>query len=572
MGSHRRPAIAVACVLAAGSLAAAAAPLEHSGQYERYAVASDEAQASRIGASILRQGGSAADAAVATMLALGVTMPASSGLGGGGFALYYEAARDELTFLDFRERAPFGATPAMFTEAEARGLEHPSRVGGLASGIPGEPAGIAELLKRFGKLPRRRVTEPAARLAERGIQVSPYVARLSGFAGAELVRDPLARRWFAPGKKTLEPGRRLRRPALAKTIRSLGKWGARPFYRGPIARAIVRANRKAGGIFTRKDLADYRVVHRSPLEASHFGFRWVTAPPPSAGGYTLLASLALLERWLPQPDKATEAELQHALVESFKGPFLDRSRYFGDPDHVKVPLGELRAEAHVSRRAQLFRARQSRPASDYASPVRRRSSQPTLASEGGGTTHLCVVDAQGNVAAVTTTINLPFGARYTAAGMIMNDELDDFARAVGARNAFELEGGAPNLPGPGHRPVSTMTPTIAFGKEGPALCIGAAGGSRIVTGVAQTAFRVLVRNEPVASAVARPRIHHQGSPDVLRYEEQLDPEVVKQLGERGHKLEAGRWAAKVALVRIRTESPRLIAASDPRKGGRPAGR
>ena len=551
--------------------------------YEEDAVAADHPAASAAGAEILARGGNAADAAAATMLALGVANPASSGMGGGGFLLYYRAEDQSLTYLDFRERAPAAATADMYDDAEPP-MEGPansaSQLGGLASGVPGEPAGVDAMVRRFGSLPLSAIVEPAVRLAENGVEVSEPLARMSRYFGGQMRRDPLMRGWFAGPEGGLEPGSRLLQPELARTLRAFGRRGKRAIYTGRIARQIVQANRRNGGLFTMRDLADYAVVEREPLSAERFGWRWVTAPPPSAGGFTMLQSLAILEglpaRWRPvERGELPNAAFLHALAESWKGPFLDRERYFGDPDHVELPLDAMMAPERVGARIDAFHPSLAMLPEDYEQPLAEEEPE-IVQPDNAGTSHLCVVDREGNVASVTTTVNLPFGARYTAAGIVLNDEMDDFARAVGEANAFGLVGGAPNLPGPGKRPVSTMSPTIVFGEDGrPALCLGAAGGSRIVTAVQQVAMNVLVHGVDPGQALRAPRVHHQGHPNQLRTEEfaPLDAARLRALMARGHAHEPIRNVANVQLIRIgQDQGARLVAASAPRKGGRPAGR
>jgi len=579
--SARRTLAAVAVALAAAPLLLGNQPggaRPASATFERYAVAADEASASDVGAAILEQGGTAADAAAATMLALGITSPLSSGFGGGGFALYYRASDRSVTFLDFRERAPAASRPDMFAPAQGERPEdratQPSQVGGLAVGVPGEPAGIEELLRRFGRLGRRAVVAPAIRMAQAGVPISEYVAGLSMPFVDDLRRDPIMRGWVGEGETAMRAGALMRNAALARTLEAFSARGARAVYRGAIAQQIARAVRQAGGILTPRDLADYRVVERTPLEGSYFGYRFVTAPPPSAGGYTMLASLAQLERVLPRDRfcRASEPNRVHALAESWKGPFRDRAVYFGDPDHVTLPLDALRAAARTEARARAYDPRRALDPEAYAMPLEGEPRAPTAQPRSGGTTHLCVVDAEGNVAAVTTTVNLFFGARFTAAGLVMNDEMDDFARAIGAPNAFGLPGGPQNLPGPGKRPVSTMTPTIVIGDAGPVLCIGGAGGSRIVTATEQVALRILAQHLPLDRALAAPRFHHQGFPNVLNYEPSLDAQTQAAMRGRGHRLEEMEHIAAVQAIQIRPTAPRLLAASDPRKGGAPAGR
>jgi gamma-glutamyltranspeptidase/glutathione hydrolase len=557
----------VSALLIAGL--AAETPPEHAAVFTRDAVAADHAEASKAGSEILAAGGNAADAAAATMLALGVVNPASSGLGGGGFALYYCAKDGSLTFLDFRERAPRAATRTMF-EAEGERPEGPasslSQLGGLAAGVPGEPAGIEALVTRFGNLSLREVIGPALRLAEDGFPVSDALARMGRAFGVQLRKDSVMTTWG------LQPGTTLRRPGLARVLRAFAEKGAAVIYGGVIGQEMVAAVQKHGGIMTLQDLYAYRVRTREPLETQAFGYRWVTAPPPSAGGFTMIQSLSILEQ-AAGPKPAYGEPLLHAMAESWKGPFLDRQRYFGDPDQVILPLDKMMAPSRITARAELAADGKVHPSSDYDFPVEWTESRVT-APDNSGTSHFCVVDAEGNVASITTTVNLPFGARFTGGGIVMNDEMDDFARGVGESNAFGLVGGAPNLPGPRKRPVSTMSPTIVFKEGTPVLCVGAAGGSRIVTATQQVAMNILLLGMDAGHAVDAPRIHHQGFPEKLRVETMvpLDAKLQDDLRARGHVIEPIRNVANVQAIQIVTEPERrLHAASDPRKGGSPAG-
>jgi gamma-glutamyltranspeptidase/glutathione hydrolase len=561
----------ISALLVAG-LAAGAPPAspEHAAQYTRFAVAADQAAASNAGAEILAAGGNAADAAAATMLALGVVNPASSGLGGGGFALYYRAKDGSLTFLDFRERAPRAATRTMFELEEDSPKSRAgsrSQVGGLAVGVPGEPAGIDALVTRFGRLSLREVIAPALRLAEEGFIVGEALGAMGAAFESELRKDPVMATW------SLDPGTTLRRPGLARVLRALAEHGVAVIYGGVIGREMVAAVRAQGGIMTLEDMRSYRVRTRRPLETDAFGYHWVTAPPPSAGGFTLIQSLSILERAVGRKPEYG-APLLHAMAESWKGPFLDRERYFGDPDQVILPLAGMMSESRIRRRAELASEGRALPSAAYELPVRWVDTE-VRAADNPGTSHLCVVDAEGNVASVTTTVNLPFGARFTGGGIVMNDEMDDFASGIGKSNAFGLVGGAANLPGPWKRPVSTMTPTIVLDHDLPVLCVGASGGSRIVTATQQVAMNVLLHGMNAAEAVAAPRIHDQGVPDTLRVEEvaPLDAVLQDALVGMGHRIEPIHNVANVQMIQIeRTNGIVLRAASDPRKGGRPAGR
>ncbi|MCB9595560.1 MAG: gamma-glutamyltransferase [Sandaracinaceae bacterium] len=549
--------------------------------FAQYAVASDHELASQAGAEVLAAGGNAADAAAATMLALGVVGPASSGLGGGGFALYYRASDHSMHYIDFREEAPGAATAEMFARREGddeQTAANRSRAGGLAVGVPGEPAGVEALIEQLGsgRVTRSQIVAPAMRRAREGWDTTPLWERFSRWLGESLRADPVFGRWFPRGSAFIPSGHHVDNPALARTLGEFAAHGAEPFYRGRVAREIVRQVRAHGGVMTAEDLAAYRVAVREPLVAEHFGRRWVTAPPPSAGGVTLLASLGLLERWLPPSLRAEDSVyFRHALVESWKGPYTDRHLYLGDPDHVDVPTAALLRGERADQRARVFHPMLAQPTSRYDLPLDtppRRAARP-----GGdaGTSHFCVADAEGNVAAVTTTVNLPFGARFTAAGLVLNDQMDDFAREVGQPNAFGLVGGAPNLPGPSRRPLSSMSPTIVFEGDRPILCAGAAGGSRIITATEQVLLFSVLFGDTAGEALARRRVHHQGDPATTSYEEGMDEALVDGLRRRGHDMQSLDHSAVVQVIRLVYGEDGAVtqiqAGSDPRKGGRPAG-
>ena len=552
--------------------------------FHKYAVAADHIDASAAGAALLAAGGNAADAAAATMLALGVASPTGSGLGGGGFAMYYRAKDKTLTFLDFRETAPAKATPQLFAARAGETAEVTaarSRTGGLAVGVPGEPAGIAELVKRFGKKPLSEVVAPAEALARNGFSLSPHTARLVGMPGAAFARDPLLASVFNP---TALAEKKVQNPALADTLHRFGSEGAKLFYTGTLAKQIVAAAKAQGGILSAADLAAYRVVSRVPLRAQALGYDWATAPLPSAGGYTIMSSLALIERWLPTDAHWKSTERLHALVESWKGQYLDRQGYFGDPDHVKVPLAALTAPGRIDVRAGRYHPALALESAAYAQPL---ADAPSTAKtpDNRGTSHLCVVDEEGNVASVTSTVNLTFGAGISVGGFWLNDEMDDFAREVGKKNAFGLVGGAANLPAKGKRPISSMSPTIVLQNGEPVLCIGGSGGSRIPTAVEQVALYVLKDGLHPQQAVVGPRVHHQADPEQV--EGRGVPEAaLAELKARGHKVTTTEWSAQVQAIRIVPASAAnaaagpsatggsartLEAASDPGKGGQPRG-
>ncbi len=559
-------------ILAAAWLSAERPVASSEGPYfAKYAVAADNVEASQAGASILAAGGNAADAAAATMLALGVASPSSSGLGGGGFVLYYRASDRSLSFIDFRERAPAASTPDMF---RARAGESPeqaakrSRSGGLSIAVPGEPLGIERLVKDFGKLPLAAVVAPAEKLARGGYALSEHTVRIFGYMGAPFLEEPLATKLYGKQPKS---GQRVINAALSDALSKFGKQGAKVFYSGAIGQEIVRAAKKHGGILTQKDLLTYEVKTRAPYQGEALGHRWASAPLPSAGGITMLSSLKLLERFLTTDAAWKSDERFHALIESWKGPYLDRQRYLGDPDHNEIPVAALTANERTMARAARYHPALAMAADSYAVPLPDAKAARAITPDNAGTSHFCVVDAEGNIAAVTSTVNLGFGSRVSVHGFWLNDEMDDFASEVGDANAFGLVGGEPNLPGSNKRPLSSMTPTIVFKGDKPVLCVGGSGGSRIITATEQVALYVLKDGMHPQVATAAPRVHHQGQPDEVAARA-LTPSAKLALAARGHEVKDSSFLAHVQAIAIGDEGPkRLAAGCEPQKGGAPAG-
>ncbi len=548
-------------VVAAGVLLPAASPPPL--RAERFAVASPEALASEAGAEMLRQGGNAADAAVATALALGVVTPWSCGVGGGGFALVWRAEDRSATFLDFRETAPAAATADMFVR-NGRPIPDLSRRGALAVAVPGEVAGLAELSRRFGRLGLARAAAPAIRLAERG-----FPARRTGLE--KLVERPRSDRalskMFSPGGILVTAGTRLQNLPLARTLRAIAGRGPDAFYRGPIARAIAGAVRAQGGILTEADLAAYRVRERAPLRGRYRGRELLTAPPPSSGGVVLLEALALLEPHdLRRLGLGSSAHL-HLVAEALKAAFADRAVHLGDPDFAPISVERLLEPARLRERAARIRPDRTLPASAWA----------TVPAPPGdhGTSHLSVVDAEGNAVALTTTINLDFGAELTAGdtGVLLNDEMDDFSAAVGDSNAFGLVQSTANAVGPGKRPLSSMSPTMVVGPEGPIVVTGSAGGPRVISSTLQVLLGVVDFGLDASAALGLPRVHHQWLPDVLKLENEIPADVCGALRSRGHAIERMPIVGRAHAVVVRREGGHrwLEAASDPRSEGAPAG-
>lgn len=530
---------------------------------ERFAVASPEALASQAGAEVLRQGGNAADAAVATALALGVVTPWSCGIGGGGFAMVWKAQDRSAAFLDFRETAPAAATADMFVR-DGHAVAALSQRGGLSIAVPGEVAGLAELSRRFGRLGFARSAAPAIRLAEQG-----FPARRTGLEKLlERPRsDPAIQHIFSPGGTLVTAGTSVQNGPLARTLRAIAARGPEVFYRGPLARAIAASVRAAGGILTEADLAAYQVRERPPLRGRYRGHEILAAPPPSSGGVVLLEALAMLEPHdLRRLGVGSSAHL-HLVAEALKAAFADRAVHLGDPDFTPMPVDELLAPERLRARAARLRPDRALPAGEWADIPQ--------APDDHGTSHVSVVDAEGNAVALTTTINLDFGSELTAGdtGVILNDEMDDFSAAPGSANAFHLVQSNANAVGPRKRPLSSMSPTIVLGPEGPVLVTGSAGGPRIVSSTLQVILGVLDFGLDASAAVGLPRVHHQWLPDVLKLENEIPADVCGALRGRGHVVERMAAIGRAHAVVVRREGGRrwLEAASDPRTEGAPAG-
>jgi gamma-glutamyltranspeptidase/glutathione hydrolase len=535
------------------------------------AVASAHPLASEAAAQILREGGNAVDAAVAAAFVLAVVEPESSGLGGGGFALVHVARQGQpaqTVALDFREVAPAAARPDMFAGPRAEGAPSPSLDGGKAVAVPGAVKGYAELARRFGTMPLSRLVEPAARIAERGFPVGPHFRRAADARLACLASRPAAARAFLvpgpEGKPAVPiPGTRLRQPALARTLRLLGK-DPEAFYRGPLAAAIVRAARADGGVLTAADLAGFRVRERAPLVGSYRGRRIVSMPLPSSGGAILIGLLQALEHEDPHVGGYRPEAFLHAMVEISKRLYARRA-VLGDPAFVPGAAAEV--ERMTSKDA----------AASLAAAVGPRAADvpgPTPPPETSQTSHLSVADRAGNAVSLTTTVNFYFGSCVVVpeAGFVLNDEMDDFDAAPGVPNAFGAVGTGANAPAPGKVPLSSMSPTLVFDPGGKLwLVVGAPGGTTIPTSVAQVISHMVDDGMSLSQAVSTPRIHHQWRPDAIQIEPGgLEAETARALAARGHALlwRPRAWSNPQAVAA--TPEGWWEAASDASGEGQPA--
>jgi gamma-glutamyltranspeptidase/glutathione hydrolase len=530
-------------------------------------VAADRDLASRAGAELLARGGNAVDAAVATALALGVVAPESSGLGGGGFLVYWSAKQRRAFVLDFRETAPAAATRDMFL-VDGHADPKKSLVGGLAVAIPGEAAGLAEVERRYGKLGLEKAAEPAIRLARNGFPVSAHMISSIATIMARMplaVDDPLHALLF-PGGKPLERAQVMRRPELAHTLQLLAKGGAPAFYRGETARSLVEATRARGGVLTEADLAGYQPIWREPLEGRFRGRTVWTVPPP-AGGATAVEALQILDARPPLVDPGSSAAY-HSLAEALKHAFADRSRALGDPAFYSVPLRRLTDPAYAKELAG--RVRDDRVGKPDSYGDKSLGGAPD-APHDHGTSHLCAADGDGDVVALTTTINLRFGGKVlaTRSGVILDDEMDDFSAQPGVPNVYGLVGAEANAIAPGKRPLSSMSPAILLRDGKPELCVGGSGGPMIVSETVQAIVNAIDFGMDAQAAISSPRIHAQWVPDLLLVEKEIPADVLDGLKRRGHHvvpLPPESSAAQMLLFR----GDSVEGASDPRKGGAPA--
>ena len=527
-------------------------------------VASQEAIASSVGAQILRRGGNAVDAAVATSFALAVTLPQAGNLGGGGFLVAWlpgaSPAKGRACFLEprnltnpgsnpelalgrghaiainFREKAPLAATPGMFLNAEGKVDRQRATRSLLSTGVPGTPAGLVLSQRCYGRLSLPQVMAPAIRLAEQGFPVGKELSDSLQQASGLLQADPLSRRlFFKPSGLPYQPGEILRQPLLAATLRRLAQQGERGFYQGATADALVRLMQQRGGLIRHADLDGYRAQLVRPLASSFRGYPVLTMPPPSGGGVTLVQLLHILEPLDLAASGLNSAATIHGMVEAMNLAYRDRNRWLGDPDQVAIPIQGLLSRSYANQLRQLMAAARHRPAAEL------EASKVAL-PEGTNTTHISVVDRQGGMVATTTTLNFAYGngVSVPGAGFLLNNEMDDFSAQPGAANAYGLVQGAANAIAPGRRPLSSMTPTLVFRADGsPWFATGSPGGSRIITTVLQVLLNRMVHGLNLASAVAAPRIHSQLWPDQVLIEQGLSPDTIKLLEAMGHSLMKG---------------------------------
>ncbi len=518
------------------------------------------------GVAVLKNGGNAIDAAVATALTLGVVDGHDSGIGGGCFMLI-RLADGRCLALDGREMAPAGATSQMFIR-DGRGDTNLSQNGALASGVPGSLAVYQYAIEHFGREKLSQLLQPAADIAEGGFPIDRiYAAKLA--ATARLISQFPATRavLLKQDGSVYHQGEILKQPDLAASYRAIARDGIDWFYRGPFAADVERWMKTDGGILTAADFAGYQMKLREPVETPYRGYTIVGFPPPSSGGVHVAQILGILNHFdIASLEKQNPAMRVHVIAEAMKLAFADRAFWLGDPDFVHVPRGLVDADylAELAKKIPL----------DKASTSVEHGTPPNAEEDffGEHTTHIAAADEAGNWVAITATLNTAFGSKVIipGTGILMNNQMDDFSIQPGVPNAFHLIGGEANAPGPGKRPLSSMSPTIVLKDGQPMMTVGAAGGPKIITQVVLVLSDVIDLHDDLGTAMQRPRFHHQWSPDTLWIEKTFGQPVLDDLQKMGHRLDVASPAGAAAAI-LRQSDGTLVGASEPRLPGKAQG-
>jgi len=541
--------------------------------FEHAVVAADHPAASSAGLAMLARGGNVVDAAVATSFALSVVRPASSGIGGGGFMLIWNARTQTAIALDYRERAPARTHRGMYAgEAEkAQARESKSVHGSLAIAIPGEVAGLCRALADFGTLPLATVLEPALELARTGVEIDQHDREIQQEVLADFAAHPEYREQFANlyrlylnNGRPWQPGDRFHSPLVA-VLERIARDGAAGFHDGEVGAAIVEEISKTGGVVSLDDLRKQQPVVRAPLVRQQSQTTLLTMPPPSSGGIALIETLNILqaaEDRLAGPRDRLAPHFLHLFTESLQHAFADRAEFLGDADFVSVPVARLTSIDYARALARRIDAERTQPSETYG-----RFQIPN----DSGTTHFSILDAEGNAVACTETINTLFGSYVVEPrfGIVLNNEMDDFTARPGKPNAFGLQQSAANSIEPGKKPLSSMTPTIMVRDGKAEYVVGASGGPRIISATLQVLLGMSRHGLTPAEAVRAPRLHHQWMPHRLEIEDNFPDEPARSLAEKGHTL---KRIDEGAVVQAAARAPGGVrGASDPRKHGRPAG-
>ena len=499
-------------------------------------VVGPERLASEAGLIMLNQGGNAIDAAVATGFALAVTLPRAGNIGGGGFMLVHLAAENRNVFIDYREMAPAAATRDMFLTPEGEVDKRLAYFSHKASGVPGTVAGLIHALEQYGTLPLETVIQPAIDLAANGFIMDITLHQNLSARAERLAQDPETKRIFLrEGGEAPAIGSLFKQPDLAGTLQRIADKGLVGFYAGKTAELIASDMAANDGLITQKDLASYVAVERTPVTGQFRGYDIVSAPPPSSGGIHVIQMLNILEPYPLETWGHNSAQYLHHVIEAMKLAYADRSEHLGDPDRMEAPIDFLLAKDYATTRRGIINSAQATASAKIAAGV-------MPAPESPDTTHYSVADSAGNVVSNTYTLNFSFGSHITipGTGILMNNEMDDFAARPGFPNAYGLVQGEKNSVAPGRRPLSSMTPTLIFRDGEPWLATGSPGGSLIITAVMQTVLNAMTFDMNIAEAAAAPRIHHQWMPDRVLIEPGISRDTLDILEGMGHNIETTR--------------------------------
>ncbi|APR83295.1 Gamma-glutamyltranspeptidase [Minicystis rosea] len=534
------------------SITATAAPEPPKPKPHRFAVAAESATAARIAMDVLERGGSAADAAIAGVFASGVTHPVSSGIGGGGFAVVWDAKEKAIHVLDFRETAPIGIKPNDYFKRDRL----PDNKRGVMVGVPGEVAGLAEIHHRWGKLAFAEDVRPAAEAAEKGFPVSAHLARALKWSESWIKRTPRYA-FLAPGGAVIGPKETVKNTALAATLRRIGAEGKAAFYEGAIAADVVETARSAGSRINAQELREYKVLERAPVHTKWEGYDVFTMPPPSAGGLTVLETLHMHKKAdLAALGYGSGAYL-HLLAETFRGAVGDRMVWIGDPAFNRADLAALAGPQRMAARRARISLTETRIAERFV-------------LDEAGTSHFVAVDDQGNVVSLTSTVNNMFGSRLvTKGGFVLNDQLDDFTSMALEKRFGIRPGRGPNSPRGGARPASSMTPTLVLKDGEPIFAAGGSGGLRIATATTQVLLARLVFDRNAADAVADPRIDTPPTGGLF-IDPSAPPAVLGDLAQRGEVVESTKpnfSAVQAVSIGVKDGVRWMSAGADPRKGG-----
>lgn len=514
---------------------------------------------------VLEKGGNLIDAAVAASLTLAVERPQSTGLTGGGFLLFREAKTGNIYAIDFRERAPLKANEKMFLGPDGKPKPELSRASILATGVPGLVAGLYEIHQKFGKIPWAQTVAPAIRLAEQGFPVYPQLARALETRQEILLSQTSAKAIFTKDGKTLKTGDLLVQKDLAGTLRFIAKMGRDGFYKGPVAQKFLDFFKKQKGLIGPKDFASYRVHWREPVRGTYQNYEVVSMPPPSSGGVHVIQFLNFLENDHLKEKGFLSAESIHLAAASLQSAFADRAKFMGDPDFMKIPVKALTTKSYAKqRRSEVADSARHYPEVQAGNPVPFESNE---------TTHFSMMDLDGNMIASTQTINGYMGSGLVVpeTGLVLNNEMDDFSARVGDANMFGAIGGEPNSVQPQKTPLSSMAPTLVLKNNQPYMAVGAPGGTRIISCVAQTILNVLEFQLPLYESIASIRYHHQWQPDILILENPgPGKNATQKLEKMTYKIEMKPIGCHVMAVRSETGEDgksQFRAVSDPRDIG-----